>query len=238
MYVEAVSTMNRYSVAIVEAGHAYANPDASPMGKLDRVAGRIGATIGAAINERLVVPFKNWLFLDTYNGEGSVEAKVAAMKPQAIVEEYAALGYRVDRLVLESDETLQREALGLVSAMIDADPGKSVIDPQRTRVYLKRNGQAPYRLCERVKSGENKGDLVSPTCSALDAALSLRKLREGGNGGILVNVLPLEFVGQQDTTRDILNIAGYTDIPVMSVFFDPREASPLSTVSYTANFRS
>lgn len=238
MSVEAAALhINRYTGATVEAGHAYANPDASPLGQLDRIAGRIGASIGGMINDRLVVPFSNWLFLDTYNGEGTVEEKVAAIKPEQIVGEYATVGYRVHKVVLESDEGLQREALDLVAAMMAADPNKQVIDPQRKRVYMLREGQAPYRLCEREKSGPNKGDLMKPTCSALDAALSLRKIKEGGPGGVLVNVLPVDFTDQQVTTRRILEVAGYPEIPIMSVFFDPKGASPLATVSFAGSFR-
>jgi hypothetical protein len=240
MSVEATAAAinGRFSKAVLEGGHRYADPEASPLGQLDSVAGRWGARIGGLINERLVVPFKNWLFLDTYNGQGNIDAKVAAMRPEAVVEEYATLGYRVDRVVLESDEALQQRALGLVAAMIDADPNRTVIETQRTRVYLKRDGQPPYRLCERVKSGENKGALINPTCASLDAALSLDKSQEVGSGGVLVNVVPQEFAAQQDTTRDILRIAGYSGIPLMSVYFDVRNDSPLATVSYTANFRS
>lgn len=243
MSVEAAAlVLNRspYTAIAMEAGHAYANPEASPLGKLDRIAGRIGVQIGAAINERLIKPVQRWVFLDTYNGEGDVAQKVAAMQPGAIIAEYASLGFEAHTLVLESDPALQQEALDLVAALIAEDPNKRFIHPERKRVMFRPvpgDMTRQYRLCDVVKSGPEKGALVKPNCSTLDTVLSWRKW-QGGDGGVLVNVLPSDFGNQQDWTRQILDVAGYSGIPVMSVYFDARAATPLSTISYTANFRS
>src|SRR3989344_1754852 len=212
----------------LEAGHIYVDPTMSPLGEADRTIALSGAALGARIHDLLSrhdIQVSRWVFVDDLHVNGG-----NATDPSKAMEAYARYGFRPDFAVLESDPKLNADALSLVDRIREVSPDRLVTMRKGYSLRPTDPNEPNILLADRTKSKEP----VNPKCSALDAALTLQKVkfltaRHPAGEVACINVLPEIYAPQQVNTREILAAAGYRNILLMSVLY--ADAPPAYSVS-------
>ncbi|MFA5352438.1 MAG: hypothetical protein WC304_04155 [Candidatus Gracilibacteria bacterium] len=202
---KAISRCGLKSIAL-ESGHVYANEEVNMQHLIQlRIAGFI-----QKILEEDGISVKNILFVDDYHFDPN--------QPTLALDQYLdasqALGWEVDQVVLE------KEMAGIAKVILETLTRKGETTHAGNKILLAR-GKA--ELLDK--------DTERLSCSILDAAFSIVKFLEFGEG--IVNILPKKssqleasnegnsFKGQQMKTRAILRrFLGNNRLPFYNIFIE------------------
>src|SRR3989344_1833554 len=189
----------------LEAGHIYVDPTMSPLGEADRTIALSGAALGARIHDLL----------------SRHDIQVSRW---VFVDDLHVNGGNA------TDPKLNADALSLVDRIREVSPDRLVTMRKGYSLRPTDPNEPNILLADRTKSKEP----VNPKCSALDAALTLQKVkfltaRHPAGEVACINVLPEIYAPQQVNTREILAAAGYRNILLMSVLY--ADAPPAYSVS-------
>lgn len=168
---------------VVEAAHVYAD-ETDWSGQID--GARIGAEIAKEIGQSGAL-VRKMLFVDDFHPTKKL------LDLEAFLSEIRGVGFNPDEIVYESG--LVEDADEIAEEMARLNLAKK---RENGSIEFKHINGATHRIGLKKKDGK-------PTCTALDAALYLRKLHEHDQA---VTVLPKSWEPQQEHTKGVLDLVG------------------------------